>query len=335
MIIDSALKGDIESAYMTSREKAVNPAFRQFFTVVGTNSDSKQIKFFGRRGKLRRMQGERQGNDRGPVYKMFASLDDWELTKVYSQNDLDDDPTGQFMLTDASGFANQVEKDLSSETMYALRQGTSRLSFDRVPFYSFSHAYVDEKGVTRGGTTYSNLNLAALGVSTSTVQVAGEYFANIKDDQGQPDPGKMTHAVARRGSTNAIALREIAKSVTTVESSKGQGTINAWQGSFEVIEVDEGLGMDEWAAFDLSDDTNKPLIVLSHRKSPGIDNLEFSILGDGSDEKFWRRKVGMGVFGRFDWNPGDWRTAYLFGSSAYTFPAVDLTSQKNIDLNDY
>lgn len=334
-IIDGSLKADIEVAYREKRLKPADQVYRQIMQVVPTRSDSKAIYWEGARGRLRRFRAERQPSGSGAIYKSFAILDEWEHTKVYKKKELDDNPNGERFITDAGGFAQIIDRSLYLETVEALRAGVSRYSYDRAQFFSFNHAFVDEKGITRGDG-WSNMNLAGQGITVSTIQTAQEYFSTFVDDTGENDAGVMTHVMVRRGSQNAINAKLLANSASSLDVNVNQGVVNPYAGAFEVLEVEAGIGMNEWVALDLSDPTNLPLVLLNHSVSPGIDNMEFSVLDESSESGFWRREVGFGVYGRFDWNPGDPRTAYLFGATTYSFSyGVDYESKPDRQANLY
>jgi phage major head subunit gpT-like protein len=330
------LKADLEVEYREGRRRAEDPSYKQILDVVRTSADSKRIVFLGGKGRLRRFRGERQPSGFNE-YSYIATLDEWEKTIPVQRTVLDDDQSGGMLKRAVTNFSESIETSLVQETWEALRNGASYKAWDRANFFDFNHAYVNSSGATvSAGSTYSNMNLGGLGVSTSTIADAQRHFSYVlKQDDGSNWGGRLTHVVVARGSDNAINAKEIANSQFTVlgSATRGSNTTNVWQGAFDVVEVDYGIGASEWIALDLSDPNFKPLIMLSHSTSPGYENMEYTQLLEDSETGFWRNEFNFGVYGRFDWNYGDPRTAYLFGVSSYSFTAPDLERQRRQDPN--
>jgi len=265
----------------------------------------------------------------------MADLDEWEKTHTVRRTVLSDDQSGGFLRRKATNFGSEIEADLDRLTWEHLRNGVSYKSWDRASFFSFEHAYVDSTGNTVSDFTFANMNLAGLGVSTNTIQDAQLHYARIKSDQGNVLGKKLTHVVTKRGTDNALAAREIANSTFTVSpnTQKGSGSINVFEGMFTPVEIDYGLGDSEWFALSIDDGNMLPITMLSHSVDPGFGNMQFTILDETSDNGFWRNELAYGLYGRFGWNPGDHRSAFLYGHSSYTFTADDLENQEIGDPN--
>ena len=324
-----SLRVDLEVAYREGREEVgSNVNYDQIIKVIPTSSTAKWEVFYGDKGRLRRFHSERQPKT-FYEYKQIITLDDWEYTISVKRNVLDDDQSGGILRDKLKNFGRVIESSLEAETFEFLHNGTSIPGFDGQPLFAFYHTYKDSNGVNHG-QTQANMELGGSQLDATTLQLGEKFFAEILSDQGKPYGSKLTHVAVRRGSPNAKSARELANSQFTVEAStvKGQMTQNVFQGAFKIIEYDFGFGASEWLILDLSDPECMPIEVLSHSVSPGFNNLEYSQQVEDSYTGFMRNEFLFGVYGRFDWNPGDWRSAYLHGSSSYTFTVTDSESQR-------
>ena len=326
-----ALNATLEVAYKEGRQVSADMSYKSLIAVEETSSNAKKVVFYGDRISLKRLRGERKAQQEFE-YSTNMQLDEWEASREYKNTDLDDDRSG-FMTKKATTFGQVVETSLESETYESLRSGTSLKCFDGANLFDFSHAYVDTNGVTQNaGYAYANINLGNLGVSTNTIKQLQFHFGNLKSDKNKPLGARLTDIVVRRGSDNAHAAKEIANSTLTVDNATNSRGVNTLSGSFNIIEVDYGLGVSEWIGLDLSSE-DRPLTLLKHTKSPGPDNMMLEVLGEGSEQYYWNKKINFGVYGRFDWNMGDPRTCYLFGSSTFSASVDDLEAQRVGDPN--
>lgn len=328
-----SLKTDLKIAYQEGRASFTGSEYREMIDVIPTTSSAKVQVFYGNKGRLQRFRGERQPKVFNE-YKQTLTLDKWELTTTAKREVLDDDQSGGILRRKVQEFGNAVERSLKQETELFLRDGVSVMSFDGTPFFNPAHVYTDSNGTTRG-TAWSNVNWGGSQLDATTLQLTQSYFADLKGDDDDILGMQLTHVVVKRGSANHKTARELSNSQFTVESSTAKGTMteNVFQGSFSIIPVDYGFGASEWAALDLSQSDMKPINVLSHSVSAGFDNLEYTQLLENSDTGFWRDEFAFGVYGRFDWNPGDPRTAYLYGSSTYSPAGIDLERQRVLKAN--
>lgn len=326
---------DLEIKFNEGRQSMANKDYRKLIEVVPTTSDAKKEVFYGDKGRLRRFRGERQPQ-RFNEYKALITLDDWEYTETVKRQVLDDDQSGGQLKAKVGNFGNAVETSLQMETEEYIRNGVSQRSFDTHMFFEPFHTYVDSSGLDRG-VTQGNVHWGGSQLDATTVQIMQSHFANLKSDTGKVLGMRLTDVVVKRGSVNAKTARELANSTFTVEAStvKGQMTENVFKGNFNIIEFDYGLGASEWMGLDLSDPEMKPVKVLSHTVSPGFDNMEYTQLLKDSDTGFWRNEFAFGIFGRFDWNPGDWRTAFLHGSSTYNPVLADNERQRVLQANAF
>lgn len=314
------LKADLAVAFSEGRQAANDQEWRQLIDVVPTTSSAKTEVFYGDKGELRRWRGERQPSAFSE-YKQVITLDDWEMTETIKRQVLDDDQTGGLLRRMIGNFGLAVETSLKKKTEEHLRRGVSYKCFDTNMFFSDNHVYTDSSGATRG-TVQSNMDLGGSQLDTSTISADERAFASLLSDKDHVLGMRLTHVGVKRGSANHRVAREIANSQYTIEVStvKGAMTNNIFQGAFGIIPMDYGIGDTEWYTFDLSDPAYKPVKVLSHSVSPGFNNLEYTQLLTDSDTGFWRNEFAFGVFGRFDWNPGDWRTARFHGITTWTDP---------------
>ncbi len=324
-----SVKVDLQVAYHEGRDEvgsAVN--YGQLIKIVPTTSTSKIEVFYGDKGRLRRFRGERQSQT-FYEYKQIHTLDDWEYTISVKRQVLDDDQSGGVLRNKVKNFGRVVESSLEAETFEFLHNGTSIIGFDGKQFFHFFHTYKDSSGVDHG-ITQANMHLGGSQLDATTLQLENQRYAELQSDQGKPYGARLTHVAVKRGSGNAKTARELSNSQFTVEAStvKGTMTSNIFNGSFKIIEFDWGFGSSEWLSFDLTDPQSMPINVLSHTVSPGFGNLEYQQQVEDSYTGFMRNEFLFGVFGRFDWNTGDWRTANLHGSSSYTFTPADSESQR-------
>lgn len=324
-----SLKVDLQTAYQEGRDEFSSREYRELIEVVPTTSSAKVEVFFGNRGRLQRFRGERQPKEFFE-YKNTLTLDDWELTRTVKRQVLDDDQSGSMLRRKVQEFGNQVERSLKQETEEFLRDGVSQLAFNGQPLFGPSHIYRDSNGVNHG-TAWSNVNWGGSQLDATTLQLDSRYFAELKGDDGAVLGMQLTHVGVKRGSNNHKSAMELSNSQYTVETTSFKE--NIFKGAFTILPMDYGMGASEWYSFDLSQSDMKPIKVLSHIVSPGFDNLEYTQLLEDSDTGFWRNEFAFGVFGRFDWNVGDPRTAYLHGSSSYSVTASDLERQKPKQLN--
>lgn len=327
-----SVKTDLKIAYQEGRDAFTGREYREMVNVVPTTSSAKVQVFYGNKGKLQRFRGERQPKAFNE-YKQTMTLDRWELTTTVKREVIDDDQSGGILRRKVSEFGNAVERSLKEETERFLRDGVSVMSFDGTPFFGAVHVYTDSQGTTRG-TVWGNVNWGGSQLDATTLQLAEQHFADLKGDNDEILGMQLTHVVVKRGSANHKAAKELSNSQFTVEASTARGSMteNVFRGAFSIIPVDYGFGASEWAALDLSQSDMKPINVLSHTVSAGFDNLEYTQLLEDSDTGFWRDELAFGVYGRFDWNPGDPRTAYLNGSSTYSV-STDLERQRVLAAN--
>lgn len=331
---------DLKIAYTEGRQSATDPAFRRLTEIVPTNSTAKTEVFYGDKGRLRRFRAERQPQQFNE-YKQVITLDDWEYTTTVKKHVLDDDQSGGVLRNKVVNFGNVVESSLQIEFWEFLHNGTSTTGFDGQNLFDFFHTYTDSKNVTHGaqgaqdaftGATQDNMHLGGSQVASSTVQLLGEHFSSLLSDTGKVLGMRLTDIAVKRGSLNHKAARELSNSQFTVDTGLQTFTENVFRGAFGIIEFDYGAGSTEWYGFDLSDASMKPVKVLSHNKN-GFDSFEFTSLLQDSETGFWRNEFAFGVMGRFDYNPGDWRTCFLHGSSTYTFTPSDSESQRVLQPN--
>jgi len=331
----TANRVDLAVAFREGRSVVPDTSYKMLLMSENSNSNAKEVVFYGSKGRLRRFRGERQSQS-FEEYKYFARLDDWEMTHDFSRNLIADDQSGGLLERKIRSFGTDIENSLEEETLVYLRQGVSKLGFDKANLFDFSHAYVNSSGVTVTDFTQSNMDLSNIGITTNSIEAAQFHFANLKDDKGKQFKGKMTHAMVRRGSQNAFRAKEIVNSTFAPSPTVNDNTINVLA-DFSVIEVDYGIGVSEWIALDLSSSENLPILALEHASAPGMNNMEFTALTDpGDTEQTYRtNNYSVGVYGRFDWNVGDWRSAYLFGSSSTVVPTAgpDFESQQYGDPN--
>lgn len=321
-----SVRVDLDIAYKEGREAVSDGAYKQLIEVVPTTSTAKDEVFYGDKGTLRRFRGERKPQQFNE-YKQTITLDDWELTRTVKRQVLSDDQSGGLLRRKVKEFGLEVETSLEAETYEFLHRGVSIKAFDGAMFFATNRTYLDSSGVTHG-TAWSNINTGGSQIVATTLQLAQKHFAGVLSDTNKPLGMRLTHVLVRRGTDNAKSAKEIANSQYTVEVStvKGSNTVNTLNGAFGVIECDYGIGDTEWVALDLSKPDMLPIKVLSHSIDPGFNNLEFTQLLEDSETGFWRNEFAFGVWGRFDWNPGDPRSAFLHGASNYTETAEDLGS---------
>lgn len=324
-----SLAVDLEVAYKEGREEVGSKvAYNNIIKVIPTTSNAKREVFFGDKGRLRRFRGERQPKS-FYEYKQNMNLDDWEYTISVKRTVLDDDQSGGILRNKVKNFGRVIESSLEAETFEFLHNGTSIIGFDGKPLFSMFHTYLDSNGANHG-QTQGNLNLGGSQLDATTLQLEMQHYAELASDTGKPIGTRLTDIFVKRGSVNAKTARELSNSQFTVEAStvKGTMTTNVFNGAFTLNEFDYGFGASEWFSADLSDPETKPIVVLSHSVSPGFNNMEYTQQVEDSYTGFMRNEFLFGVFGRFDWNPGDWRCINLHGSSSYTFTPADSGSQR-------
>lgn len=334
--VPESLKADLEVAFKEGRQQANDDTYKKVIMIENTSSDAKKVVFYGQDGRIRRWRGERQPQG-FREYKFMAQLDEWEFTREVPRTVLSDDQTGGNLRRKVTNLGSAVDNALNQETFEFLRQGVSMKGFDKANLFDFNHRYVDSSGVTVSTVAaQANMHLGGTPLDATSVQAAREWFAGVLGDENRPYGKRLTDVIVRRGSINEKSAMELANSQFTVETSsvKGQMTSNIFQGTFGINRVDYGIGLTEWMAADLSDPEEMPLVLLQHSVDPGINNMEYTQLLEDSDTGFWRNMFAFGLYGRFDWNVGDWRSIYLFGSTSYTVPTnPDLESKKVGDPN--
>lgn len=337
--VPQAIRADLEVAYKEGRKVGAGQEYKKILMMERTSSDSKLVTFYGGRGKLRRFRDERQPQS-FEEYKYATHLDDWEMTRTVDRNVLDDDQSGGIVRTRVKNFGLAVDQSLEQETWENLRLGSSRKGFDKQELFSLNHRYYSSSGVTVNTTDQPNMHMGNSQLDSTTMKAIDLHFSTLKNDKGRPWGGALTHVLVRKGSANHHAAKELANSQFTVESStaKGQMAVNTFEGAFGIIPVNYGLGISsnntsEWMALDLSDPEVRPMVMLTHSVSPGFANMEYTQLLNDSETGFWRNKLAFGVFGRFDWNVGDWRSAFLMGSSNHSLSISDYENQAQGDPN--
>lgn len=317
-----SMKADMAVAFEEGRIPVANQEWRQLIEIVPTTASAKKEVFYGDAIDMRRFRSERQPHSFFE-YCQTITLDDWELTRVVKRTVLDDDQSGGYLRNKVKEFGNQVDVSRQRKAEEFLRRGTSYKCFDTNMFFSINHVYTDCKGVSHGPTAPQvNFHIGGSQLDATTLQLMNSHFSHLLSDRSHPLGMKLTHVGVRRGTINHKNAMEMANSQYTVEiyTAKGSLANNVFKGAFDIIPFDYGIGDSEWYAFDLSQAGRKPIKVLSHSISPGFDNLEYTQLLEDSDTGFWRNEFAFGVWGRWDFNPGDWRTAYLNGTTTWTDP---------------
>jgi len=335
-VFPESLRADLAVSFEDGRQAMVAQEWRQLIEVVPTTSSAKTEIFYGDKTELRRFRGERQPSVFFE-YKSVITLDDWEMTETIKRQVLDDDQSGGVLRRKIGEFGQAVEVSMQRKTEEHLRRGTSYKSFDTNQFFGRNHVYTDSKGATHG-TLWTNFETGGSQVDAITIQLEQLHFAQLKTDRDHVLGMKLTDIAVKRGTDNAKTAREIANSQFTVEvdTIKGSNTTNVFQGTFGIMEQDYGIGDSEWYGFDLSNGSMKPIKVLSHSVSPGWENLKFTQLLDDSDTGFWRNEFAFGVFGRFDWNPGDPRSARLHGITVFPDPDLeDFERHRELQPNEF
>lgn len=320
-----SMKADMAVAFEEGRIPVAQQEWRQLCEIVPTTSSAKKEVFYGDVIDLRRFRSERQPHNFWE-YCQTITLDDWELTRTVKRTVMDDDQSGGYIKDKIRDFGHQVDVSRQRLAEEHLRRGTSYRCFDTNMFFSINHVYTDCKGASHGPTApQANFHVGGSQVAASTVQRDASWFAHLVSDRSHPLGAKMTHIGVRRGTDNHKNAMELANSQYTVEVStvKGTFTENVFKGAYGIIPFDYGIGDSEWYSFDLSQASRKPIKILSHSISPGFDNLEYTQLLEDSDTGFWRNEFAFGVWGRFGFNPGDWRTAYLHGTTTWVDPDDD------------
>lgn len=324
-----ALKADLDVAYLEGKEAFDARDYEQLIKVEPTTSSAKIIVFYGNKPRMNRFRAERQPR-KFNEYKTTATLDEWESTITVNRTVLDDDQSGGLLRRKIVEFGQVVQREKKQGTEEFLRNGVSQMSFDGNAFFSPSHVYKATDGSTYG-PVWGNVNWGGSQLDATTLQLDTQNFATIPGDDGEVLGMRLTHVGVKRGSANDKAAKELSNSQYTVETTSFKE--NVFRGSFDIIRFDYGFGASEWATFDLSSGEMKPIIVLTHSISPGWDSMEFTQMLQDSDTGFWRNEFAFGAYGRFDWNPGDPRTAYLHGSSTYSPTPSDLERQRVLQAN--
>lgn len=321
-----SVRVDLRVAYDEGRQAVANPDYKQLIRVETTTSDAKKHVFYGDKGRLRRFRGERQPQ-KFNEYEFMLKADEWELTHTVKKSVIENDQSGGILRSKIQNFGTAVETSLEIETMEYLRNGSSVLGFDNKRLFDFFHTYTTSDGRVINdfvGATQSNMHLGGSQLDATILQLERSAYAQIKSDKGKALGARLTHVLVQEGSNNHKNAMELSNSTFTVEAStvKGQMTTNVFKGSFGILTSVYGFGASEWFTFDLSDPEARPIIVLSHVQN-GWENMEYTELLSDSTNGFWRNELAYGVRGKFDWNPGDWRTARLRGTSDYTFVPSD------------
>ena len=324
-----SLRVDLEVAYQEGRKAFTDREYEALIELVPTTSSAKTEVFYGNKGRMNRFRSERQPKAFNE-YKSTLTLDDWESTISVKRQVLDDDQSGGFLRRKVEDFGMVIEREKKQGAEEYLRDGVSQVSFDKTPFFGAVHVYTDSSGATHG-TVWGNVNWGGSQLDATTVQLAEKHFAELKGDDDEVLGLRLSHLGVKRGSLNHKTARELANSQYTIEASSTKD--NIFRGAFNIIPMDYGVGASEWYAFDLSQGDMKPVKVLTHTVSPGWGNMEYTALLEDSDTGFMRNEFMFGVFGRFDFNPGDPRVAYLHGSSSYSVTASDLERQRVLQPN--
>lgn len=324
-----ALRADLDVAYSEGLDSFNDTDYLQLVQVEPTTSSAKIKVFYGNKPRMNRFRGERQPK-KFNEYKATMTLDTWESTTTVDRTVLDDDQSGGLLRRKIVEFGEVVQREKKQGTEEFLRNGVSQISFDKTPFFNPAHVYTATDGSTYG-PVWGNVNWGGSQLDPTTLQLDEAFFASLPGDDSEVLGMRLTHVGVRRGSANDKSAKELNNSTYTVEQNTFKD--NVYRGSFNIIRFDYGFGASEWASFDLSSPEMKPVVVLSHTISPGWDSMEFTQMLQDSDTGFWRNEFAFGVMGRFDWNPGDPRTAYLHGSSAYSPTVADLERQRVLAAN--
>lgn len=332
--VPKAVRIDLETSFDEGREVGSDGQYRKLLRMETTNGEGQEVVFYGDKGRLRRFKDERQPQNINE-YSYLARVKTWEMTHAIRRETVEDDRSG-VLLQKAQNFGTAVEESLDAYTIEFLRLGSSTIGFDKAPLFSESHRYVTSSGATVDSVdAQSNMNLAGLALGATSVQDLREHFANIKSDKDKPMNMRLTDILVKEGSDNQKAALELANSQYTVETSSARGgfTENIYRGSFNVMTTVYSIGASEWFGFDLSDPEMRPIVMLEHA-SAGVNNLEFTAQLEDSHDGFWRNSYAFGVRTRVGWNPGDWRSAYLYGSSNWS-PSETLDNEYDLveDIN--
>lgn len=325
---------DLRVAFNEGMQAMADTQYTQLIEIVPSTSDAKKEIFFGDQPLMQRWRGERQPRNFFE-YKITMNADQWENTRSWKRKDLAHDQSGGVLIAKTRNFGQSFEVTKQKEFWDFLHNGTSIQGFDKASLFSFSHVYTDSVGATHGAVgVQTNMHLGGSQIDAGIIQIEQERFANYLTDQGLPWGLALTHVGVKRGSLNHKVAKEIANSQYTIEvqSAKGPLTTNVFQGSFDIIDTVYGLGSSEWYSFALNMPEFKPVKVLSETVNPGFTDPRFTVLGldpsNESTDSFFNGKISIGYEANFDYNPGYWFTAFLHGSSGYSYTPVDNSRQR-------
>lgn len=258
-------------------------------TVIPTNKPTEQLNWLGAVPKMQEWLDERKPAGLSPL-EFSATVKDYEASIEVDRNALKDDSLGQisFRLKDMAA----ETKNAPNEHMFTvLEAGTSGLCYDGKAFFADDHEE-GESGAQDNLLTGSGVTVANFKTDLNACKVA---MGTYKDDRGR--------IMDLTGDTVVIplAMWEVAMEAL-VATTVSTGGVNIWAGTHRIIASGLLTDANDWYYLSTSR-VLKPLLLVWR------DGPNFSSLGEGSDEYFWRKKYVFGSDARYIGTYGLWQNA--------------------------
>lgn len=271
------------------------PAYTDYAMEVESSGQTEQYHWLGAFPRMKEWVSERIVERLG-AFMYTVENRNYEDTISIDMNDIEDDRVGLYrpIIELAAQTARNHPAQLALQVF-----NNNPTGYDGQPLFSTSHqegnSGVQSNVVTGTGTTLDKL--------IADLDTADARFASFKNDRGEPimiagAPLSVTHVMcppALKGAFETIASAQLI-----------QNTTNKWANRLRVITNPYLTDANDWIALSLASQV-KPVLV-QIRRAPQPNGFDSAI---AETERFWRRRLVIGIDGRYAVAPAFWQTAIL------------------------
>jgi phage major head subunit gpT-like protein len=269
------------------------PAYQEFAMEVPSTTQQETYTWLGAFPTLQEWVSERT-IQRIAAFEYTVVNKNYEATISIDMNDIEDDRIGVYrpMIELAAQTARNHPADLAFQLFQQNPTG-----YDGQPLFSANHqegaSGTQSNIITGTGTSLTNL--------IDDLDAASARFASLKNDRGQP----ITIAGQHLDVTHVMVPPALKGAFETIAfANMIQNTTNKWANRIKVIVNPYLTDNNDWFALCLQYPF-KPILV-QMRRPPAPSGFNDSVT---ENERFWRRRMVIGIDGRYAVAPAFWQTA--------------------------
>lgn len=269
------------------------PTYTDYAMEVESTAQVEQYHWLGAFPSMKEWVSERTAERIG-AFMYSVENRNYEGTITIDMNDIEDDRLGLYRpLVEAA--ARTARNHPAQLALQVFEQNPT--AYDGNPMFSPSHeegqSGVQSNIVTGTGTTLPNL--------IADLDAADARMASFKNDRGEPImisgmPLSVTHVMAPPALKGAFE--------TIANAQMIQNTTNKWAGRLSVIVNPYLTDQNDWIAICARAEAKPVLVQIRRPAQPnGFDSAV------AETERFWRRRLVIGIDGRYAVAPAFWQTA--------------------------